>query len=89
MIAPTPLQWDSPKVVTRKIVPNVDMPLLPVEAKWPKGLRRSSYELSYLERLTSATSDAYHPSLGLLFESGKLRYSRTHASTTEQRRSVR
>ena len=27
MIAPTPLQCDSPKVVTRKIVPKVDMPL--------------------------------------------------------------
>ena len=25
-IAPTPAQWDSPKVVTRKSVPNVDMP---------------------------------------------------------------
>jgi hypothetical protein len=37
MIAPTPLQCDSPKVVTRKIVPKVDMPLEVLDESAPKG----------------------------------------------------
>ena len=42
MIAPTPLQCDSPKVVTRKIVPKVDMPLgYGRRARRAKGLRSS------------------------------------------------
>ena len=42
MIAPTPLQCDSPKVVTRKIVPKVDMPLEVMDERAPKALSRSS-----------------------------------------------
>ena len=39
MIAPTPLQCDSPKVVTRKIVPKVDIPLEVLdEESAPKAL---------------------------------------------------
>jgi len=54
MIAPTPLQCDSPKVVTRKIVPKVDMPL-------GYGLRSPHDDLQAAIVSHAATSDGYLP----------------------------
>jgi len=51
MIAPTPLQCDSPKVVTRKIVPKVDMPLgYGRRARRAKGLRSSGLNTTIMRR---------------------------------------
>jgi hypothetical protein len=60
MIAPTPLQCDSPKVVTRKIVPKVDMPLGYGRERADEGTEIATRRSTSRDR-KSATSDGYLP----------------------------